>query len=159
MVGAAEEAELSRLESQVDNGRGNVWEYLCLVKRLKVRCSEKVLRHGMALLNDAKDSTRIGRLEGMWFEAKGSWTRADKVYSGLLEEHPLDQQIHKRKVAIAKAQGNLSRAVDLLNKYLEIFIADYDAWRELANLYISLQMYKQAAFCFKELIQLFVLKR
>jgi len=193
MVGAAEEAELSRLESQVDNGGGNVWEYLCLVKKLKVRCSEKVLRHGMALLNDAKgrsklggevwtlyeqvsiaamdcghleiakeyiqillkkfpDSTRVGRLEGMWFEAKGSWTRADKVYSGLLEEHPLDQQIHKRKVAIAKAQGNLSGAVDLLNKYLEIFMADNDAWRELADLYISLQMYKQAAFCFEELI-------
>jgi hypothetical protein len=60
MVGVAEEAELSRLESQVENGGGNVWEYLCLVKKLKVRCSEKVLRHGMALLKDAKGRSKLG---------------------------------------------------------------------------------------------------
>ncbi|GLJ34783.1 hypothetical protein SUGI_0700050 [Cryptomeria japonica] len=193
MVGVAEEAELNRLESQVENGGGNVWEYLCLIKKLKIRRSENVLRHGLVLLNDSKsrsklggdvwtlyeqvaiaaldcrnlaiakdyiqtlmkkfpDSIRVGRLEGMWFEAKGSWEQANKVYSGLLEEHPLDQQIHKRKVAIAKAQGNLLEAVECLNKYLEIFMADHDAWRELADIYISLQMYKQAAFCFEELI-------
>uniref|UniRef100_A0A0C9RQJ8 ER membrane protein complex subunit 2 n=1 Tax=Wollemia nobilis TaxID=56998 RepID=A0A0C9RQJ8_9CONI len=193
MVGVAEEAELNRLESQVENGGGEVWEYLCLVKKLKVRRSDMVLRYGLALLKDSKarsklggdvwtlyeqvaiaamdcrrldvakdcvqtlmkkfpDSIRVGRLEGMWFEAKGSWDKADKIYSGLLEEQPLDPQIHKRKIAIAKAQGNLLGAVEGLNKYLEIYMADHDAWRELADLYISLQMYKQAAFCFEELI-------
>ena len=43
------------------------------------------------LLKKFPESTRVGRLEGMWFEAKGSWTRADKVYSALLEEHPLEE--------------------------------------------------------------------
>ncbi|GAB2277574.1 hypothetical protein Dimus_012283 [Dionaea muscipula] len=31
-------------------------------------------------------------------------------------------------------------------------MADHDAWRELAESYVSLQMYKQAAFCYEELI-------
>ncbi|XP_058730630.1 uncharacterized protein LOC131602511 [Vicia villosa] len=32
------------------------------------------------------------------------------------------------------------------------FMADHDAWRELAEVYLSLQMYKQAAFCYEEVI-------
>jgi hypothetical protein len=30
------------------------------------------------------------------------------------------QIVHKRKIAIAKAQGDMSLAVDYLNKYLEL---------------------------------------
>ncbi|KAL4319461.1 hypothetical protein GQ457_18G007690 [Hibiscus cannabinus] len=98
------------------------------------------------------ESKRVGRLEGMLLEAKGLWGEAEKAYSSLLEDNPLDQVIHKRRVAMAKAQGNISAAIEWLNKYLEIFMADHDAWRELAEIYVSLQMYKQAAFCYEELI-------
>ncbi|CAN6462843.1 unnamed protein product [Victoria cruziana] len=193
MVGVAEETELNRLQNQVDNGGGGAWEYLCLVRKLKVRRSEKVLKHGLAILNDpkirsklgteewtlyeqvavaamdcqsldiAKDciktlskrfpgSNRVGKLEAMLLEARGSWSDAEKAYTRLLEDNPLDQVIHKRRVAMAKAQGNISGAVECLNKYLEIFMADHDAWRELGEIYVSLQMYKQAAFCYEELI-------
>nr|KJB44994.1 hypothetical protein B456_007G284100 [Gossypium raimondii] len=93
-----------------------------------------------------------GRLDCMLLEAKGSWAEAEKAYSSLLEDNPLDQVIHKRRVAMAKAQGNISVAIEWLNKYLEIFMADHDAWRELADIYLSLQMYKQAAFCYEELL-------
>ncbi|KAF6172334.1 hypothetical protein GIB67_024956 [Kingdonia uniflora] len=98
------------------------------------------------------ESTRVGRLEGMLLEAKGSWGDAQKTYTRLLEDSPLDQVILKRRVAVAKAQGDTSEAIECLNKYLEIFMADHDAWRELAEIYVSLQMYKQAAFCYEELI-------
>ncbi|TYI16368.1 hypothetical protein ES332_A08G250100v1 [Gossypium tomentosum] len=193
MVSKTEETQLNRLENQVDNGGGGAWEYLCLVRKLKVRRSEKVLKYGLSILNDPKkrsalgpeewtlyeqvaiaamdcqclnvakdckkallkkfpESKRVGRLEGMLLEAKGLWAEAEKVYSSLLEDNPLDQVIHKRKVAMAKAQGNISGAIESLNKYLEIFMADHDAWRELAEIYVSLQMYKQAAFCYEELI-------
>ncbi|KAG8487071.1 hypothetical protein CXB51_020755 [Gossypium anomalum] len=193
MVSKTEETQLNRLENQVDNGGGGAWEYLCLVRKLKVRRSEKVLKYGLSILNDPKqrsalgpeewtlyeqvaiaamdcqclnvakdcikallkkfpESKRVGRLEGMLLEAKGSWAEAEKAYSSLLEDNPLDQVIHKRKVAMAKAQGNISGAIESLNKYLEIFMADHDAWRELAEIYVSLQMYKQAAFCYEELI-------
>ncbi|KAF7142511.1 hypothetical protein RHSIM_Rhsim05G0161200 [Rhododendron simsii] len=135
----------------------------------------------------------------MILEAKGSWAEAEKAYSSLLEDNPLDQVILKRTATMAKAQGNLSGAIDLLNKYLEManeessngkgaavseggrkeemrgsegegggsgwgerwewtgaaaqrYMADQDAWRELGEIYVSLQMYKQAAFCYEELI-------
>ncbi|XVF42157.1 hypothetical protein PTKIN_Ptkin01aG0337300 [Pterospermum kingtungense] len=193
MVSKTEETQLNSLENQVDNGGGGAWEYLCLVRKLKVRRPEKVLKHGLSILNDPKkgsvlgpeewtlyeqvavaamdcqcldvakdctkvlrkkfpESKRVGRLVGMLHEAKGLWAEAEKAYSSLLEDNPLDQIIHKRRVAMAKAQGNISGAIEWLNKYLEIFMADHDAWRELAEIYVSLQMYKQAAFCYEELI-------
>lgn len=193
MVTKTEESELKNLEIQVDNGGGGAWEYLSLVRKLKVRRSDKVLKHGLSILNDSKlrsklgadewtlyeqvavaamdcqcldvaqdctkalrkrfsESKRVGRLEAMLLEAKGSWEKAEKAYSSLLEDNPLDQIIHKRRVAMAKAQGNISGAIEWLNKYLEIFMADHDAWRELAEIYSSLQMYKQAAFCYEEVI-------
>ncbi|XP_072987009.1 uncharacterized protein [Typha latifolia] len=193
MVAAAEEAQLDRLESQVENGGGGAWEYLSLVRKLKVRRSDKVLKHGLSILNDPKTrsklggeewtlyeqvavaamdcqqldvaedciktlskkfpaSIRVARLGGMLLEARGAWAEAEKAYATLLEDNPLDQIIQKRKVAMAKAQGNISAAVEYLNKYLEIFMADYDAWRELAEIYVSQQMYKQATFCYEELI-------
>ncbi|XP_076939500.1 uncharacterized protein LOC143608326 [Bidens hawaiensis] len=193
MVTKTEESQLQQLENQVDNGGGGAWEYLSLVRKLKLRRSDKVLKHGLTLLNDPKkrsalgpeewtlyeqvavaaldcqclevakdcikvlqkkfpESKRVGRLEAMLLEAKGSWAEAEKAYASLLEDNPLDQVISMRKVAMAKARGDTLGAIDGLNKYLEIFMADHDAWRELAEIYVSLQMYKQAAFCYEELI-------
>ncbi|KMZ57720.1 Tetratricopeptide repeat protein [Zostera marina] len=193
MVGAKEANLVERLESQAEHGGGGVWEYLCLVRKLKLRRSDKVLKYGLQILKDSKarsklggeewtlyeqvaiaamdchcfsvakdcvkslqkkfpESLRVGRLEGMLLEATGSWEAAEKAYDRLLEDNPLDQVLLKRKASLAKSQGNTSASVEILNKYLEIFMADYDAWRELAELYVSQQMYKQAAFCYEELI-------
>ncbi|PHU09966.1 hypothetical protein BC332_21826 [Capsicum chinense] len=193
MVTKTEEEEVNRLENQVENGGGGVWEYLCLVHKLKLRRSDLVLKHGLSILNDSKKrsalgpeewtlyeqvavaamdcqsidvakdcikvlqrkfpgSKRVGRLEAMLLEARGLWSEAENAYSSLLEENPFDQIVHKRRVAMAKAQGNTSAAIDWLSKYLDLFMADHEAWRELAEIYVSLQMYKQAVFCYEELI-------
>ncbi|CAM0146653.1 unnamed protein product [Urochloa decumbens] len=170
---AEEEARLLRLEDQAEHGGGGAWEYLCLARRLRARRPAHVLRVGLSILNDAsarsrlaseqwtlyeqvavaamdcqrldvaKDcvgvlskqfpgSSRVARLEGLLFEAKGEWAEAERAYALILENNPFDQIVHKRKIAIAKAQGDMSLAVDYLNKYLEL--------------------YKQAAFCYEELI-------
>uniref|UniRef100_A0A0D9VBN9 ER membrane protein complex subunit 2 n=1 Tax=Leersia perrieri TaxID=77586 RepID=A0A0D9VBN9_9ORYZ len=170
---ADDEARLLRLEEQAEHGGGGAWEYLCLARRLRARRPEPVLRLGLALLNDssarsrlgseqwtlyeqvavaamdcqrvdvAKDcigvlskqfpgSMRVGRLEALLFEAKGEWADAERAYALILENNPFDQIVHKRKIAIAKAQGDMALAVEYLNKYLEL--------------------YKQAAFCYEELI-------
>ncbi|CAK9135041.1 unnamed protein product [Ilex paraguariensis] len=201
MVSKTEEEQVNRLENQVDNEGGGAWEYLCLVRKLKLRRSDKVLKHGLEILNNPKKRSALGpdevartvasyiattlsfgshhrardvcclkaghvfgnlhesndisgtcRLEAMLVEAKGSWAEAEKAYISLLEDNPFDQIILKRKAALAKAQGNISGAIEGLNKYLETFMADHDAWRELCEIYVSLQMYKQAAFCYEELI-------
>ncbi|CAM6100619.1 unnamed protein product [Calypogeia fissa] len=193
MVGVAEEAELDRLEKQVEGGSGDGAQYLALARKLKVRRSEKVSKIGLALLNNpsavsklgddvwnvyeqvaiatmdcncaaaSKDcvaalmrkfpeSQRISRLEGMWLESTCRWRQAEELYEDMTKRNPSDPHPYKRIVAIAKAQGKSAIAVEALNKYLDLFMADHDAWRELSELYISLLMYKQAAFCYEELI-------
>lgn len=47
----------------------------------------------------------------------------------------------KRKVAHLKAIGDTKGAITLLNEYLSVFMADTEAWAELADLYTSQQMY------------------
>lgn len=60
MVTKTEETELYQLENQVENGGGGVWEYLCLVRKLKVRRSEIVLKHGLSILNDPGKRSALG---------------------------------------------------------------------------------------------------
>lgn len=60
MVSKTEEEQVNRLESQVDNGGGGAWEYLSLVRKLKLRRSDKVLKHGLSLLNDRKSRSALG---------------------------------------------------------------------------------------------------
>lgn len=195
MESAATRSHFERLERKVDEGVGNVPEYLALLRKFKLRRSENVSLHGSALLSNPSarrklgsevwsvyeqvavaamdcqcldvaklcidmllskfpDSLRVGRLEGMLYEAKGQWQQADKIYQQIIEAQPSDAFAHKRKAAIAKGQGNLAGAVEALKNYLDIFMADHDAWRELAEIYISIQKYNQAAFCYEELIMM-----
>lgn len=47
-----------------------------------------------------------------------------------------------------------SEKKSILKEYLDVFVIDGEAWEELASLYISNQMLKQAAFCYEEIILL-----
>ena len=60
MVVAAEEKELKRLETQVENGGGGAWDYLCLVRKLKARCSHNVLKFGLPILKDPNSRSKLG---------------------------------------------------------------------------------------------------
>jgi hypothetical protein len=44
----------------------------------------------------------------------------------------------KRQVAIRKGTGDIKNAISLLATYLEIWMADTEAWLELASLHLSL---------------------
>jgi ER membrane protein complex subunit 2 len=45
-------------------------------------------------------------------------------------------------------------AIQSLNKYLDTYYSDAEAWQELASLYLSQNLYSQAAFALEELILL-----
>lgn len=60
MVTKTEETQLNRLENQVEHGGGGAWDYLCLVRKLKVRRSDKVLKYGLSILNDPKKRSGLG---------------------------------------------------------------------------------------------------
>ncbi|KAL6956127.1 hypothetical protein U1Q18_044040, partial [Sarracenia purpurea var. burkii] len=60
MVSKTDEEQVNRLENQVDNGGGGAWDYLCLVRKLKLRRSDKVLKHGLSILNDSNKRSSLG---------------------------------------------------------------------------------------------------
>ncbi|MFS7938872.1 hypothetical protein Hanom_Chr05g00444921 [Helianthus anomalus] len=66
MVTKTEQSQLQQLENQVENGGGGAWEYLSLVRKLKLRHSDKVLKHGLTILNDPKKHPALGP-EGNFF--------------------------------------------------------------------------------------------
>ena len=46
----------------------------------------------------------------------------------------------KRQISIRRALGDSINAIKLLNEYLAIFMADQEAWQELADLYLDQQL-------------------
>jgi hypothetical protein len=60
MVGATEEMELQKLERDMEGGGGDVAQYLALVRKLRVRRSSTVARHGLALLNNSSARSKLG---------------------------------------------------------------------------------------------------
>jgi len=95
---------------------------------------------------------RVRRLSGLFREAQGKWKDAEAIYKSILEDDPINSGAMKRQIAIRKAIGDNTLAIKLLNEYLKIFMADTDAWQELAELYLEQQMFKNAAFCYEELL-------
>ncbi|KAG6390976.1 hypothetical protein SASPL_148722 [Salvia splendens] len=80
MVSKTEEEQLIRLENQVENGGGGAWEYLCLVRTLKLRRSDKVFKYGSAILSDPKKRSALGPEEaklGCYYQTaekfSGNW--------------------------------------------------------------------------------------
>ncbi|KAJ6305711.1 hypothetical protein OIU78_021117 [Salix suchowensis] len=94
MVTKSEETQLNRLETQVDNGGGGAWEYLCLVRKLKVRRSDKVLKYGLSILNDSKKRSSLGSEE---------WTLYEEVAIAAMDCQSLDVA----KVSIVASQLNV----------------------------------------------------
>eukprot|EP01089_Gocevia_fonbrunei_P017925 TRINITY_DN5968_c0_g1_i2.p1 TRINITY_DN5968_c0_g1~~TRINITY_DN5968_c0_g1_i2.p1 ORF type:complete len:186 (+),score=47.05 TRINITY_DN5968_c0_g1_i2:346-903(+) len=89
----------------------------------------------------------------MFKEFQGDFSGAEDIYNKLLQEDPSDALTMKRRICIWKAQKKTRhRAVEELNDYLKIFMADVPAWQELGDLYLDEQQYKFAAYCYEELI-------
>ncbi|KAG2483062.1 hypothetical protein HYH03_018045 [Edaphochlamys debaryana] len=105
-----------------------------------------------ALVRRFPDSVRAKRLQGMYFEAAGDYSRAEEAYKDMLVAEPGNEMVHKRMVALERSRGNTEGAITALRKYLDIFANDKDAWEEMAELYLEVLNYRQAAFCYEELL-------
>lgn len=97
-------------------------------------------------------SKRATKLKAFCLEAREDYKGAEAKYKEILEEDPNNESVRKRLVALEKSQGNLLGAIQELNKYLEVFMSDKEAWEELAELYTTVGMYRQAAYCWEELL-------
>lgn len=98
------------------------------------------------------NSTRVERLTGILEESKENYGAAVIIYQKMLKEKPEDTITSKRQIALLKQQGKNSEAIGAINKYLEVFCTDIEAWHELAELYIEHGSLSRAVFCFEELM-------
>ena len=73
----------------------------------------------------ANTSQRCGRLLCMILEAGGDLEAADGNYKVMLEKNKANALVRKRLVCVAKARGDSSKAVQLLNEYLKDFAGDF----------------------------------
>ncbi|KAI9146227.1 hypothetical protein BKA69DRAFT_1043637 [Paraphysoderma sedebokerense] len=102
----------------------------------------------------SKTSTRVLKLEGTFYEAKGAYEKANEIYNEILKNDKNNIAIYKRKIALLKSQNDIQGAINLLVQYVDYFPNDAESWLELADLYLSLNMYQQAAFSVEEAILL-----
>lgn len=105
-----------------------------------------------ALAKRFPKSSRVLVLQGALCECCGDYDKAEEVYKKVLEENEAHQGAWKRLCCVAKGRGNEEKAVKTLKEYLDVFCTDAEAWEELASLYLSLSMQKQASFCYEECV-------
>lgn len=108
-------------------------------------------------------SLRVRTLAGSVFEMDDERTaqsaeletrtrEAEKQYDHVLKADPVNMAAWKRKVAVCKAEGDLTSATIELNQYLEVFQTDEQAWQELFDLYVAQRKFELAKFAAEELI-------
>ena len=64
----------------------------------------------------------------------------------------LPQLIAKRRIALLRDLNQFTEAIDALVLVLESSPTDVESWQELAELYFSQNLFKQAIFCLEEVV-------
>mmetsp|Transcript_16303 Transcript_16303/g.31629 ORF Transcript_16303/g.31629 Transcript_16303/m.31629 type:complete len:299 (-) Transcript_16303:285-1181(-) len=98
------------------------------------------------------ESQRAARLRGLYLEAQGSVKEAAAVYDALIKENEVNMLAFKRKVCLLKATNKPSEAIAQLTKYLDVFQADAEAWKELALMHVEAGSFRSAVYCLEEVI-------
>ena len=60
----------------------------------------------------------------------------------------------KRRASMYRTAGYLEKCINELNLYLETFQDDVEVWEELTDIYLSIQHFAQAAYCYEEVLLL-----
>jgi len=105
-----------------------------------------------ALVHQWPNSHRVERLKGIYQESKQNYEEAKKIYIQITTDKPEDTITRKRLISMHKQRGNIDKAVEEINKYLDDFSTDSEAWHELAMIYIEAGSLSRALYCFEELI-------
>jgi len=100
------------------------------------------------------NSQRIQKLEGLFCEYNGKFQDAEEIYKNILKENPTNLSVMKRLVCIYKAKNNYIKAIEELNKILQLYGTDVATWEELGELYLLESNYEAALFCYEELLVL-----
>jgi len=77
-------------------------------------------------------------------ESVGDIEGAQRLYDALLEGDPTDVAVRKRRIAMARARGDVRTALDELLVLVDTWYADVEAWLELADIYADCALYPQS---------------
>jgi len=97
-------------------------------------------------------SSRTYRLTSLYLDACGDNAKLLEFHKQILEDDENNEAILKRQVVLEKSKGNLSAAIELLRRYVDVYMLDREAWEELGELYLEASLYQQAAHCYEELL-------
>ncbi|SNX87159.1 uncharacterized protein MEPE_05869 [Melanopsichium pennsylvanicum] len=131
----------------------DLWSVLEQVAIASIECS----RFDLAQLCISRVSTRfptsqrVIQLQGMLLEGQANPSAALALYENALAKEP-SLILSRRAIAALKAMGDLSSVVEALNRHLDTFYTDPEAWLELAEIYATQGMYIQSAFALEEVI-------
>lgn len=105
-----------------------------------------------ALRKQFPESSRVDRLEGLYYEATKKYDEAGYIYEAMLDRNSANTIAAKRKIAILFEKGKDIEGVNELNAYIRGNMGDDESWLMLANTYLLLGKFDLAAFCFEEVI-------
>eukprot|EP00386_Alphamonas_edax_P014710 GDKI01045074.1.p1 GENE.GDKI01045074.1~~GDKI01045074.1.p1 ORF type:complete len:328 (+),score=122.80 GDKI01045074.1:87-1070(+) len=142
---------LTKHDSRLKDEKWSVCEQVLLCS-MDFKMNDWTLYCADALKKRFPKSTRVQRLIGQMLESSGEYERAITHYKELIENTPEDTVSRKRLAAVLKGQKRTAQAVDVLNKYLDEFATDVEAWHELAEIYLQENNLSKASFCFEELL-------
>ncbi|KAF7991828.1 hypothetical protein HCN44_010629 [Aphidius gifuensis] len=104
------------------------------------------------LMKEFPGSLRVHKYHAMNLEALEMYDEALEVLDSIIKRDETNAAPRKRKIAILKAKGKNTEAINELTEYLKMFMSDQEAWHELCDLYLQEQEYAKASFCMEELI-------
>ncbi|EON69189.1 hypothetical protein W97_08547 [Coniosporium apollinis CBS 100218] len=103
-----------------------------------------------------ESNERVMALRGMYDEAVAEDYKAlEAVFRGyeeILKQDPTNMPIRKRRVALLKAMNRPIDATTALVGLLDSSPTDAEAWAELADLYLTQNLYSQAIFSLEEVL-------
>lgn len=144
----------SKLMSKIDqlgNEKYLVLEQVCVAALDCDRLS--LAEYCMKILKKAfPGSLRVNKYHAMYMEALEMYDDALEFLDTIIKRDETNAAPRKRKVAILKAKGKTTEAIQELTEYLKKFMSDQEAWHELCDLYLQEHEYLKAAFCMEELI-------
>lgn len=122
------------------------------VAALDTRAMELAISLIQKIRKKFPSSSRTYRLTSLYLEACGDNAKLLEFHAQILKDDENNEAILKRQVAVEKSKGNLSGAIELLRKYVDVYMLDKVAWEELGELYLEASLYQQAAHCYEELL-------
>ncbi|RVE44308.1 hypothetical protein evm_011032 [Chilo suppressalis] len=104
------------------------------------------------LLQEFPASMRVMRYKAMVREAKEKYDEALEILDYIIKADETNAPARKRRIAIFKAQGQITEAIKELVDYLKKFMSDVEGWQQLCELYLSVGELQRAVFCAEEML-------